>query len=151
MLLTEVIRRQIGAAILERVFTEPGSVMGKGSHSRSPEAERWFSADRPIRQVHRDYAMFVGGMTAILLQSLHPLTMAAIADHSAYQTDPWGRMRRPGSCGGLPASPVGQARAVPSVAAAHRGRPRPSCWAARGERDPVGPVGTRARRRLRLY
>jgi uncharacterized protein (DUF2236 family) len=44
--------------------------------------------------VHKDYAMFVGGMTAILLQSLHPLTMAAIADHSAYQSDPWGRMRR---------------------------------------------------------
>ena len=38
--------------------------------------------------------MFVGGVTAILLQSLYPLTMAAIADHSAYQSDPWGRMRR---------------------------------------------------------
>jgi uncharacterized protein (DUF2236 family) len=94
MLLTEAIRRQIGAAVLERVFMGPGSVRGKRSRPRIPEAERWFSADRPIRQVHKDCAMFVGGMTAILLQSLHPLTMAAIADHSAYQSDPWGRMRR---------------------------------------------------------
>lgn len=38
--------------------------------------------------------MFVGGMAALLLQSLHPLAMAAVADHSGYQSDPWGRLQR---------------------------------------------------------
>ena len=38
--------------------------------------------------------MFVGGLRALLLQSLHPLAMAAVADHSDYRSDPWGRLQR---------------------------------------------------------
>jgi uncharacterized protein (DUF2236 family) len=38
--------------------------------------------------------MFVGGIAALLLQSLHPLAMAAVAEHSGYQADPWGRLQR---------------------------------------------------------
>jgi uncharacterized protein (DUF2236 family) len=36
--------------------------------------------------------MYVGGLRALLLQSLHPLPMAAVADHSGYRGDPWGRL-----------------------------------------------------------
>jgi uncharacterized protein (DUF2236 family) len=38
--------------------------------------------------------MFVGGIRALLLQSLHPLAMAAVAGHSGYRGDPWGRLQR---------------------------------------------------------
>ena len=38
--------------------------------------------------------MFVGGIRALLLQSLHPLAMAAVAEHSDYRGDPWGRLQR---------------------------------------------------------
>lgn len=38
--------------------------------------------------------MFIGGMRALLLQSLHPLAMAGVAQHSDYRTDPWGRLQR---------------------------------------------------------
>ena len=38
--------------------------------------------------------MFVGGITALLLQSLHPLAMAAVAGHSGFRGDPWGRLQR---------------------------------------------------------
>ncbi|MDD9204979.1 oxygenase MpaB family protein, partial [Georgenia sp. 10Sc9-8] len=31
---------------------------------------------------------------ALLLQSLHPLAMAAVADHSDFRTDVWGRLAR---------------------------------------------------------
>lgn len=55
---------------------------------------RWFGDDRPIRRVHADAAMFVGGLRALLLQSLHPSAMAAVADHSDYRADPWGRLQR---------------------------------------------------------
>ncbi|TFV99517.1 DUF2236 domain-containing protein, partial [Brevundimonas sp. S30B] len=44
--------------------------------------------------VHSDAAMFVGGMRALLLQSLHPLAMAAVDQHSGYRGDPWGRLQR---------------------------------------------------------
>jgi uncharacterized protein (DUF2236 family) len=53
-----------------------------------------FTADRPIRLVHHDCAMLVGGITAVLLQSVHPLVAVAVADHSGYRSDPWGRLRR---------------------------------------------------------
>ncbi|GAB2680738.1 oxygenase MpaB family protein [Kribbella swartbergensis] len=55
---------------------------------------RWFPPDRPIRRVHGDAAVFVGGLRALLLQSLHPLAMAAVSAHSGYRGDPWGRLRR---------------------------------------------------------
>lgn len=54
----------------------------------------WFDEDAPIRRVHGDAAMFIGGMRALLFQSLHPLAMAGVADHSDYRTDPWGRLQR---------------------------------------------------------
>jgi uncharacterized protein (DUF2236 family) len=38
--------------------------------------------------------MFVGGMRAVMLQSLHPLAMQAVADHSGYRGDLWGRLAR---------------------------------------------------------
>jgi uncharacterized protein (DUF2236 family) len=38
--------------------------------------------------------MFVGGVRALLLQSLHPLAMAGVAAHSGYKGDPWGRLQR---------------------------------------------------------
>ncbi|MFZ4718203.1 MAG: oxygenase MpaB family protein [Ilumatobacteraceae bacterium] len=55
---------------------------------------RWFAEDRAIRRVHADASMFVGGLRALLLQSLHPLAMAGVAQHSDYRTDPWGRLQR---------------------------------------------------------
>lgn len=55
---------------------------------------RWFAEDRPIRLVHADASMFVGGLRALLLQSLHPLAMAGVAEHSDYRGDPWGRLQR---------------------------------------------------------
>lgn len=55
---------------------------------------RWFAPDRPIQQVHADASMFVGGLRALLLQSLHPLAMAGVAQHSDYRGDPWGRLQR---------------------------------------------------------
>jgi uncharacterized protein (DUF2236 family) len=55
---------------------------------------RWFAAGDPIWRVHRDASMFVGGITALLLQSLHPLAMAGVAGHSGYKSDPWGRLQR---------------------------------------------------------
>ncbi len=33
-------------------------------------------------------------MSALLLQTLHPLAMAGVAEHSSYQEDPLGRLRR---------------------------------------------------------
>jgi uncharacterized protein (DUF2236 family) len=58
------------------------------------QGPRWFADDRPIRRVHSDASMFIGGMRALLLQTLHPLAMAGVAQHSDYKSDPWGRLQR---------------------------------------------------------
>ena len=45
--------------------------------------------------VHSDLpSMLIGGISALLLQTLHPLAMAGVAEHSNYQADPLGRLRR---------------------------------------------------------
>jgi uncharacterized protein (DUF2236 family) len=86
------IRGRIRAAIIERV-AGPQATSRRGPAAPSP-GERWFGEDRPIRQVHSDSAMFIGAIRALLLQSLHPLAMAAVAEHSDYRGDPWGRLQR---------------------------------------------------------
>jgi uncharacterized protein (DUF2236 family) len=58
------------------------------------EGPRWFTDQDPIWRVHSDASMFVGGIRALLLQSLHPLAMAGVAGHSGYRSDPWGRLER---------------------------------------------------------
>ncbi len=38
--------------------------------------------------------MLIGGIAALLLQMLHPLAMAGVAQHSNYRKDPLGRLER---------------------------------------------------------
>lgn len=64
----------------ERIWGEPG--------------ERWFKTTDPIAIVHGDESMYIGGIRALLLQSLHPLAMAGVTGHSGYKGDPWGRLAR---------------------------------------------------------
>ena len=47
-------------------------------------------------RVHGEMSMLIGGLRALLLQTLHPLAMAGVADHSDYRDDPWGRLHRTG-------------------------------------------------------
>jgi len=56
--------------------------------------DRWFAPSDAIWRVHRDTSMFIGGIRALLLQSLHPVAMQAVSEHSGYRSDPWGRLQR---------------------------------------------------------
>src|SRR4051812_35487626 len=86
------LRTRLGAQLFERVAGPDGARHRARIH-HTP-GERWFAEDRPIRTVHADSSMFVGGLRALLLQSLHPLAMAGVAGHSGYRGDPWGRLQR---------------------------------------------------------
>ncbi len=68
----------------------------ESAHTRIFEAPgpRWFGPEDPIWRVHADASMFVGGIRALLLQSLHPRAMAAVSQHSGFRGDPWGRLQR---------------------------------------------------------
>jgi len=86
------VRESLGRSLFTRVAGPDGPVNRARIHDTP--GPRWFAPDRPIRVVHGDAAMFVGGLRALLLQSLHPLAMAAVAGHSGYRGDPWGRLQR---------------------------------------------------------
>jgi uncharacterized protein (DUF2236 family) len=86
------IRAQLGDALFLRVAGPRGPEVRRRVHHTA--GERWFEPGSAIQQVHADASMFVGGLRALLLQSLHPLAMAAVAAHSGYKGDPWGRLQR---------------------------------------------------------
>ncbi len=55
-----------------------------------------YGPDSVVWRVHGDSAMLIGGLRSLLLQTLHPLAMAGVAEHSDYKHDPWGRLNRTG-------------------------------------------------------
>jgi uncharacterized protein (DUF2236 family) len=88
----ERIRSRVGDALFTKVAGPDGGAERDRIHLTP--GPRWFPPGSPIRRVHADSAMFVGGLRALLLQSLHPLAMAGVAGHSGYRSDPWGRLAR---------------------------------------------------------
>lgn len=57
---------------------------GHGPGFFTPEEAPWI--------VHGDMATLVGGVRALLLQALHPGSLAGVRNHSRYQNDPLGRL-----------------------------------------------------------
>ena len=88
----ENVRLALAANLRERVIGD--NAEEKSRSIMLAEGPRWFDETRPVRRVHSDASMFIGGVRALLLQSLHPLAMAGVAQHSDYRSDPWGRLQR---------------------------------------------------------
>ncbi|WP_339407644.1 oxygenase MpaB family protein [Pseudomonas helleri] len=56
-----------------------------------------FGPDSISWQVHGDFtSMLIGGISALMLQALHPLALAGVWDHSNFRQDMLGRLRRTG-------------------------------------------------------
>lgn len=54
-----------------------------------------FGPDSVCWRVHADFtSMMIGGVSALMLQALHPLALAGVWDHSTFRTDMRGRLRR---------------------------------------------------------
>lgn len=85
-------QRRLGLALRSRVAGDDAPA--RAQRIWGAEGERWFTEHDPVWRVNADAAMFPGGISALLLQSLHPGAMAGVAGHSGYQGDPWGRLQR---------------------------------------------------------
>ncbi|HET7474763.1 MAG TPA: oxygenase MpaB family protein [Dermatophilaceae bacterium] len=88
----DTVRRHLATTLRAKVAGE--DAQAKARVIWETPGPRWFSPTDPIWVVHADASMFVGGIRALLLQSLHPLAMAGVAGHSGYKADPWGRLQR---------------------------------------------------------
>ncbi len=76
------VRRAVG------ISAEPGPIALDPSSA-------YLDPDSVARLVHRDLpSMLIGGLSALMLQMLHPLAMAGVAEHSSYQEDAIRRLRR---------------------------------------------------------
>lgn len=59
--------------------------------ARGDEGGLFLPTDAPW-VVHRDFGTLVGGIRALLMQALHPGSLAGVSDHSRYEKDPLGRL-----------------------------------------------------------
>ncbi len=76
------VRRAVG------VTAEPGPIAMDPSSA-------YLAPGSVARLVHGDLpSMLIGGLSALMLQMLHPLAMAGVAEHSKYREDPVRRLRR---------------------------------------------------------
>ncbi len=53
-----------------------------------------YGPDSVTWRVHADPSMALAGLRALLLQTVHPLAMSGVAQHSDFREDPWGRLFR---------------------------------------------------------
>jgi uncharacterized protein (DUF2236 family) len=60
--------------------------VGNDSGFYGPESDVW--------KVHGSLATLVGGVRALLMQAAYPAALAGVSQHSAYDTDPLGRLER---------------------------------------------------------
>jgi uncharacterized protein (DUF2236 family) len=86
------VRSRLGAALFAKVAGPEGPRVSARIHGRP--GERWFEPGSPIQRVHGDASMFVGGLRALMFQALHPAAMTAVAEHSGFRGDMWGRLAR---------------------------------------------------------
>lgn len=86
-----------GAALRNRLAWAIRTVLS-GSPTRkfapTPGAPTLLPAGGAAWLVHAEASMMVGGIRALLLQSLHPVAMQGVGEHSDFRTDPLGRLRR---------------------------------------------------------
>ncbi len=86
------VRERLGHELFLRVAGPDGPKQAARIHGRP--GPRWFDPASPIGRVHGDASMFVGGIRALLLQTLHPAAMRGVSEHSGYRGDMWGRLAR---------------------------------------------------------
>lgn len=84
------LRERLGTELFHKVAGPDGQRARERVHGTP--GPRWFAPDSPVARVHGDASMFVGGIRALMLQSLHPAAMQGVADHSGYRGDMWGRL-----------------------------------------------------------
>ena len=89
--LTEPARRQLQKWVLGVIRSQ-----GPAINFDEPKGEPGlFGPESVTWRIHADFpGMMAGGIAALMLQTLHPLALSGVWDHSAFRTDILGRLRR---------------------------------------------------------
>ncbi|MCK9507647.1 MAG: oxygenase MpaB family protein [Pigmentiphaga sp.] len=91
--MVELLRQRIE----KQVLSLTGLALGEVDFEHPDGAPALFSPDSASWRIHRDFSsMLVGGVSALLMQMLHPSALAGVWDHSNFRADMLGRLRRTG-------------------------------------------------------
>ena len=81
--------------IERQVFRINGLALNEFDISQPPGDPGLFGPESIVWPVHGDFtSMLCGGISALLLQMLHPSALAGVWDHSSFREDMLGRLRR---------------------------------------------------------
>ncbi len=90
--LTAPLQRRLRDAIIEILQRGGGSSIDYDAPLGDPGL---FGPQSITWRIHADFpGMMAGGVAALMLQTLHPLALAGVWDHSSFRTDILGRLRR---------------------------------------------------------
>ncbi|GLU30753.1 oxygenase MpaB family protein [Trinickia caryophylli] len=90
--LAGALRTQLAGAVTHLTTGGGGPSL---DYSSPPGDPGLFGPDAVCWRVHADFtSMMVGGVSALMLQALHPLALAGVWDHSTFRNDILGRLRR---------------------------------------------------------
>jgi uncharacterized protein (DUF2236 family) len=92
----------IGGALRERLMAPVAASLAADrlpfeQYTDPPGDPGLFGPGSVTWRVHADPSMMIGGLSALMLQTLHPLAIAGVEEHSNYREDPLGRLGRTGS------------------------------------------------------
>lgn len=91
-LLLQRLRSHAGAQVRALTRSNSGLTL---DYDNPPGDRGLFGPDAVCWRVHADFpAMLAGGVSALLLQALHPRALAGVWDHSSFRTDMQGRLGR---------------------------------------------------------
>lgn len=83
--------------IERQVLGLTGLALGGVDFEHPPGDPGLFGPESAAWRIHGDFTcMLIGGISALLLQALHPLALAGVWDHSNFREDMLGRLRRTG-------------------------------------------------------
>lgn len=85
---------KIASAFRKAVSGDPKGLPDWSNEMAIGDDMGFYGPDSDVWKVHGSLATLVGGVRALLMQAAYPAALAGVSQHSAYDTDPLGRLER---------------------------------------------------------
>ncbi len=85
---------KIASAFRKAVSGDPKGLPAWANEMAVGDDLGFYGPDSDVWKVHGSLATLVGGVRALLMQAAYPAALAGVSQHSAYDTDPLGRLER---------------------------------------------------------
>jgi uncharacterized protein (DUF2236 family) len=85
---------RIASAFRKAVSGDPKGLPAWANEMAVGNDPGFYGPESDVWKVHGSLATLVGGVRALLMQAAYPAALAGVSQHSAYDTDPLGRLER---------------------------------------------------------